>query len=120
MLANDGFTALPRSRQFGRFDVLRTARASARRHELTTLNMLLYNIEIWSSLSHNNAKSEVLCAGRRHASRSRWLGAAMDMTTGKRARDTKRAGAPHAFGARAARSILPLLSVIFSGCSIHP
>ncbi len=44
----------------------------------------------------------------------------MDMTTGKRARDTKRAGAPHAFGARAARSILPLLSVIFSGCSIHP
>jgi hypothetical protein len=48
------------------------------------------------------------------------LGAAMDMTIGERAGDTRRAGAPHAFGARAARPILPLLSVIFSGCSIHP
>ncbi|MEH2562439.1 hypothetical protein [Bradyrhizobium sp. AZCC 2289] len=44
----------------------------------------------------------------------------MDAATGKRGRDTERTGAPHAFWAAAARLVLPLLSLIVSGCSIHP
>jgi hypothetical protein len=44
----------------------------------------------------------------------------MDAAIGKRGRDTKRAGAPHAFRAGATRLVLPLLSLIVSGCSIHP
>jgi hypothetical protein len=44
----------------------------------------------------------------------------MDTATRKTGRDTARAGAPRAFWAHAARSVLPLLSVTFSGCSIHP
>ena len=44
----------------------------------------------------------------------------MDAATGKRGRDTERTGAPHAFWVSAARSVLPLLSLIVSGCSIHP
>jgi hypothetical protein len=44
----------------------------------------------------------------------------MDAAIGKRGRDTERTGAPHPFWAGAARSVLPLLSLIVSGCSIHP
>src|SRR6266478_8780577 len=50
----------------------------------------------------------------------RWLGAAMDAVIGKRGRDTERIGAPHGFWASAAKSVLPLLSLLVSGCSIHP
>jgi hypothetical protein len=44
----------------------------------------------------------------------------MGGVTGTRGRDTGRTGAPHAFWAGAARSVVPLLSLIVSGCSIHP
>ena len=44
----------------------------------------------------------------------------MDAAIGKTGGDTERTGAPHAFWAGVARSVLPLLSLIVSGCSIHP
>jgi hypothetical protein len=44
----------------------------------------------------------------------------MDAAIGKRGGDTERTGAPHAFWAGAASLVLPLLSLIVSGCSIHP
>jgi hypothetical protein len=44
----------------------------------------------------------------------------MDAAIGKRGRDTEGTGARPAFWAGAARSVLPLLSLIVSGCSIHP
>jgi hypothetical protein len=44
----------------------------------------------------------------------------MSTITGKRASDTNRTGALHAFVARAARAFFPLFAVVSSGCSIHP
>jgi len=44
----------------------------------------------------------------------------MDVVVGKGCRDTGRNDAPHAFWAGAARSVVALLSLIVSGCSIHP
>jgi hypothetical protein len=44
----------------------------------------------------------------------------MGGASGKRDRDAGRNGALRAFGAGAARTVLPLLSLIVAGCSIHP